>query len=413
LLLTLFAAVRADEYDIPPAKREHWAWQRPVRPALPKVQDSGWTRNSLDNFILARLEAAGLRPARPASREQLLRRVTFDLIGLPPMPGELSEFLADERPDAWEHALERLLASPHYGERWGRHWLDLARYADSNGYEFDEVRPDAWRYRDYVITSLNADKPYDRFIHEQLAGDELWPDDPQALIATGFNLLGPDMTDASEQAQRRLNTLNDMTDTTALAFLGFPVAVAGDNLAGDPAFAEKLLQGEALADRVKEEHRLAPPLWLRAVQVGKLLHVPLRHRVVIELAQIAVLNQPVNATVFDRAVKTKRDAIRPERRCRQAENPTRADDVVHVGHRAGGVVMAFVQHEQVDVSRRVLLEHRDEADRLDVDALVPVLGLGLLEQIPSHGDPADADARHLLQGLGNHQPHHRLAAAGR
>ena len=109
--------------------------------------------------------------------------------------------------------IDRLLASPHYGERWGRHWLDLARYADTNGYEFDEPRPDAWRYRDYVIRSFNADKPYDRFILEQLAGDEAFPGDPEALVATGFNLLGPDMTDASDQVQRRLNTLNDMTDT--------------------------------------------------------------------------------------------------------------------------------------------------------------------------------------------------------
>src|SRR5262249_40458723 len=121
---------------------------------------------------------------------------------------------------------DRLLASPHYGERWGRHWLDLARFAESNGYEFDEVRPDAWRYRDYVIRSFQTDKPYDRFVREQLAGDELAPDDADALIATAFNLLGPDMTDAADQAQRRLNTLNDMTDTAGLAFLGLTIACA-------------------------------------------------------------------------------------------------------------------------------------------------------------------------------------------
>ena len=122
--------------------------------------------------------------------------------------------------------IDRLLASPQYGERWGRHWLDLARYADTNGYEFDEPRPDAWRYRDYVIRSFNADKPFDRFVLEQLAGDEAFPGDPEALVATGFNLLGPDMTDASDQAQRRLNTLNDMTDTAGLAFLGLTIACA-------------------------------------------------------------------------------------------------------------------------------------------------------------------------------------------
>src|SRR5262249_49823333 len=152
------------------------------------------------------LEAAGLSPAAPASREQLIRRVTLDLIGLPPTPAEMDAFVTDPSPDAYEKLIDRLLASPHYGERWGRHWLDVGRFAESNGYEFDEVRPDAWRYRDYVIGSFNADKPYDRFIKEQLAGDELYPDDLDALVATGFNLLGPDMTDSSDQAQRRQNT---------------------------------------------------------------------------------------------------------------------------------------------------------------------------------------------------------------
>jgi hypothetical protein len=152
--------------------------------------------------------------------------VTLDLIGLPPTPAEFDAFLADKSPQAWERAIDRLLASPHYGERWGRHWLDLARYADSNGFEFDEPRPDAWRYRDYVIAAFNADKPYDRFIAEQLAGDELFPDQADALIATGFNLLGPDMTDASDQAKRRQDTLDDMTDTVGLIFLGMTMGCA-------------------------------------------------------------------------------------------------------------------------------------------------------------------------------------------
>ncbi|MFO1533960.1 MAG: DUF1549 domain-containing protein, partial [Thermoplasmatota archaeon] len=128
----------------------------------------------IDTFILARLEEAGVTPAAPASRAQLLRRVTFDLIGLPPTPAEIDAFVRDPAPDAWDKVIDRLLASPAYGERWGRHWLDLARYADSNGYEHDEVRPDAWRYRDYVIRALNADKPFDRFLTEQLAGDVMY-----------------------------------------------------------------------------------------------------------------------------------------------------------------------------------------------------------------------------------------------
>jgi len=208
------------------ADQDHWAWRKSVRPALPAVKYRAWPRNAIDHFILARLEAAGLHPAPPASRAALIRRVTFDLIGLPPAPPEIDAFVNDPAPDAYERLVDQLLASPHYGERWGRHWLDVARFAESNGYEFDEGRPDAWRYRDYVIRAFNEDRPYDRFVLEQLAGDELFPDDPEALIAAGFNLLGPDMTDAFEQAQRRQNSLNDMTDTAGLAFLGLTLACA-------------------------------------------------------------------------------------------------------------------------------------------------------------------------------------------
>jgi hypothetical protein len=209
-----------------PSQQGHWAWKRPVRPRIPKVRARQWVANPIDAFVLARLEAAGLPPAPTASREQLLRRIAFDLTGLPPTPAEIDTFLADRQPGAWERVVDQYLASPAFGERWGRHWLDLARYADSNGYEFDEVRPDAWRYRDYVVRSLNADKPYNRFVEEQIAGDELAPGNPDALIATGFNLLGPDMTDAADQAARRQNTLNDMTDTAGLVFLGLTLGCA-------------------------------------------------------------------------------------------------------------------------------------------------------------------------------------------
>jgi len=209
----------------PAPNDDHWAWKPPIRPTVPAVRGAQPT-NPIDAFIRAKLDAAGLPHAALATREQLLRRVTFDLTGLPPTPDEIDDFVRDKSPDAWEKVIDRLLASPRYGERWGRHWLDLARYADTNGYEFDEPRPDAWRYRDYVIRSVNADKPFDRFAIEQIAGDEAFSGDRDALIATGFNLLGPDMTDASDQAQRRLNTLNDMTDTTGLAFLGLTVGCA-------------------------------------------------------------------------------------------------------------------------------------------------------------------------------------------
>ncbi len=226
LLAAALPAGVAEDYAIAPEQKNHWAWQPPVRSALPAVRDEAWAENPIDVLVLARLEATGLRPAPRASREQLLRRVTLDLTGLPPTPREIDVFVHDPSAAAWAKVVDRLLASPHYGERWGRHWLDLARFAESNGYEFDEARPDAWRYRDYVIASFNADKPYDRFIKEQLAGDELYPEDTAARIATGFNLLGADMTDASDQAQRRHNTLVDMTDTAGLVFLGMTITCA-------------------------------------------------------------------------------------------------------------------------------------------------------------------------------------------
>ena len=223
LLLAGAGAVGAAprEFGITDADRAHWAFQPVKRPTIPEVRPSPFViRNSIDAFLLAKLHAAGLTFSPRASRETLLRRVSLDLTGLPPTLAELDAFLADTSADAWERVVDRLLASPHHGERWARHWLDLARYADTEGFEHDVTRPNAWRYRDYVVRSLNADKPYDRFVREQIAGDELWPDDADARIATGFNLIGPDMTDSSDQIQRRFNTLNDMTDATASVFLG-------------------------------------------------------------------------------------------------------------------------------------------------------------------------------------------------
>lgn len=220
LMLPLGVNVAVLGKSITEKDRRHWAFQPIQQPAVPKVKDAAAAANSIDHFILAALETNGLALAPRASKEQLIRRVTFDLIGLPPTPEEIDAFVKDSSPRAYEQLIDRLLASPHYGERWGRHWLDLARFAESDGFEHDAVRPHSWRYRDYVIQSFNADKPYDRFIREQVAGDELFPDEPDALVATGFNLLGPDMVDSADQVQRRLNTLNDMTDTTALVFLG-------------------------------------------------------------------------------------------------------------------------------------------------------------------------------------------------
>jgi hypothetical protein len=172
---------------------DHWAFKAPVLPTIPIVRDAGWITNPIDNFILAKLESAGLAPSPPADKRTLIRRATFDLIGLPPTPQEVDAFVADNSVDAYAKVIDRLLASPHYGERWGRHWLDVARYADDKGYVFMEERayPWAYTYRDWVIRSLNADLPYDQFLLQQIAADRLVTGpDKSSLAAMGFLTLG-------------------------------------------------------------------------------------------------------------------------------------------------------------------------------------------------------------------------------
>jgi hypothetical protein len=205
----------------------HWAFLPPRRPPLPRVQDATWPQTPIDHFILQRLEQQRLRPAPRASREVLIRRATLDLIGLPPTPAEIEAFLADVSPNAYERLIERLLQSPHYGERWGRHWLDVARYADSGGFETDIFFANAWRYRDYVLRSFNADKPFDQFIREQIAGDELDPNDRQALLATALYTIGPVLEEAGMvRGKLDYDWLTDAVDTTGSAFLGLTLGCA-------------------------------------------------------------------------------------------------------------------------------------------------------------------------------------------
>jgi hypothetical protein len=182
--------------------------------------------NPIDAFVLARLEAHQLSPGAPADRATLLRRLSLDLTGLPPTVAELDAFLGDDSPDAYGKVVDRLLSSPHYGERLAQHWLDLVRYAESDGFKADEYRPAAHRYRDYVIRALNADLPYDRFLRQQLAGDELEPDNPDALIATGLNRLWPDEYNAANLEQRWQEILDDVTETTGAVLLGLTVGCA-------------------------------------------------------------------------------------------------------------------------------------------------------------------------------------------
>jgi mono/diheme cytochrome c family protein len=205
------------------------------------VGDPAWVTNPLAAIVLARLEAARLSPTREASRRVLLRRVTFDLTGLPPSPDELAAFLADETPEAWDRVIDRLLASPHYGERWGRHWLDLVRYAETNGYERDSDKPNIWRYRDYVIDAFNRDLPYDQFIIEQLAGDEIADPTPESITATGFTrLMIWDDEPGNGREQARYDELDDLVRATSEGFLGMTMGCARcHDHKGDPISAKE------------------------------------------------------------------------------------------------------------------------------------------------------------------------------
>ncbi|GBD36978.1 hypothetical protein HRbin36_02108 [bacterium HR36] len=223
ITLTVFAEQKGGRRtDEPP----HWAFVKPKKVPLPRIQHRDWAMNAVDYFILERLEEAGLAPNPPADKLTWLRRVTFDLTGLPPTVAEQDAFLSDDSPNAWERVVDRLLASPHYGERAAQFWLDLVRYAETDGFKADDHRPDAYRYRDYVIRAFNADLPYNRFIQQQLAGDELEPENPEALIATGFLRLWPDEFNAVNLEQRWQEILDDVTEVTGLVFLGLTVGCA-------------------------------------------------------------------------------------------------------------------------------------------------------------------------------------------
>lgn len=214
------------EEPIREQEREHWSFRPLVRPAIPAIQDSTWVRNPIDAFVLYKLQEQSLQPMPEADRRTLIRRLCFDLIGLPPSPEQVEKFFSDRSPDAYDRLVERLLASPAYGERWAQHWLDLARYAETDGFEHDLRRPDAWKYRDWVINAFNTDLPFDEFVSLQLAGDEIRPDDPNALIATGFLLCGPDMPDINLQEERRHMVLNEITATVGSVFLGLQFGCA-------------------------------------------------------------------------------------------------------------------------------------------------------------------------------------------
>jgi len=223
---TATTAILAAATPASAATARAWAYTPVSKPALPAVKTRGWVRTPLDAFVLAKLEDKGLAPSPAADRATFIRRATLDAWGLIPTPEDVKAFVDDRSPKAYEKLVDRLLASPHYGERQGRRWLDLARYADSDGYNADGTRPNIWRYRDYVIAAFNQDKPFDRFVQEQIAGDELWPDRNEALVATGFLRNFPDEINARDLNLKKQEVANDLTDTVSSVFLGTTLGCA-------------------------------------------------------------------------------------------------------------------------------------------------------------------------------------------
>jgi len=240
------ALVKLEDRPIKPQERTWWAFQKPVRrPAQP---------NSVDGFLKTKWSQKSLTPSPKADKRTLVRRAYLDIVGIPPTREQVAAFLADTRTNAWEALVDELLASPHYGERWARHWMDIARYADSGGYEYDRDRDNAWRYRDYLTRSFNADKPYDQLLLEQIAGDELWPESHDARVATGFLRLGPENNIKNEQT--RLDELDDVVSTTANSLIALTVGCARcHNHKFDPIPQKDYYRMQAVFYSTKAEER--------------------------------------------------------------------------------------------------------------------------------------------------------------
>jgi hypothetical protein len=266
LVILLFQSFSGLTAPVPSDK--HWSWQPLENSRVPAVTRHS---NPIDAFIVAHLKTKGLALAPRADRRTLIRRLTFNLTGLPPSPEQTTSFLADTSADAYEKLVDQLLASPAYGEHWAQHWLDLARFAETDGFEHDKVRPNAWRYRDWVIQALNNDLPYNRFVQLQIAGDQLQSDDPEGAIATGFLLAGQDMPDINLVSERRHMVLNEMTATVGSAFLGLTLGCAQcHEHKSDPISQKEFYQMRAFFESdLQLKERKVGKITVRVMQVGE------------------------------------------------------------------------------------------------------------------------------------------------
>jgi mono/diheme cytochrome c family protein len=297
--------------------------QRPPVPAVDPAQIPGWAGNEIDAFIWDKLAQANLRPAPPASRQQLVRRAYYDLIGLPPTSQQVQQFLTDESPEAFARLVDQLLESPHYGEKWGRHWLDLVRYAESNSFERDGTKPHVWRYRDYVIQSFNQDKPYDRFLREQLAGDELDGRTAETLIATGYYRLGAWDDEPADPLQAKYDELDDIIGITSQTMLGLTVNCARcHDHKIDPIPIEDYYQFAAFFENIRRygnrSHESVEAASVMQIQGAASLEQQQRHALAMERNQ-ATLSQIEDLVKPDFEAVEFEEFSYPENRIRLVE----------------------------------------------------------------------------------------------
>ncbi len=303
----------AESIDPIEAGEDFWAFQSISRPILPAVENEAWCQSPIDRFVLSKLEEAGLTPAARATKRDLIRRATFDLTGLPPTPAEVEEFVSDDSPEAFARLVDRLLMTPEYGERWARHWLDLARYADSNGMDENVAYAEAWRYRDYVIDAFNRDTPYNKFLTEQLAGDLMPAADDQErirqLTATGFLVVGPKMLAEDDPVKMEMDIIDEQVDTVGKVFMGLTMGCARcHDHKFDPILAEDYygMAGIFKSTKTMENFRVVAMWNERRAETTPEQAIRKAHEV-----RVAKANE-----VIDQLVKSSRDELRRELKTR-------------------------------------------------------------------------------------------------
>jgi hypothetical protein len=379
-----------DDGSIGAASEKPWAFRKPVRHPVPDVADPRWRDHPVDAFIRQALDQKQLVPAPPANRRTLIRRAYLDLTGLLPAWEDVEFFVNDSSPDAWEKLIDRLLASPHYGERWGRHWLDVARYADSWGHIHDDDNPNAWRFRDYVIRAFNEDKPYDRFIVEQLAGDEVEEVTHDTLIATGFHRIGPRVLFREKQNPHyRYDYLDDMIGTTSRAFLGLTVSCARchDHKFDPITQLDYYRMMAVFFPYIDYDHPLAPPEVIAGHEARRAAIEP---KIRALTRQVREIEEPYREAAFQRKLNTYPEDVRVAVRTPEEERTP--------GQKLIAAQMLSIRNT---VARQIVLSDADRAARAALQKKLRELRAQLPESLPVAAGIRDGDYRFTPDGPGD------------